>query len=140
MAVAALKETVKTYDAQPYGLEQACVQERAMSSGRIFVDARFGHNWTRVPERECLQDGYVIRFDFDNYERSPSPEVVLLLVDSETPTGWPFNATMEEANWPSKPPGVRALSACGSAFGSLRRTGNVWTATVGRPPKVEGEL
>jgi hypothetical protein len=140
MALAALKETIKPFDAQPYGLEKACVYSRAMYSGKVFVDARFDHHWGRVPESDCTQEDYVIRFDFDHYQRSPSAEVVLLLVDSETAAGRSFNATMEEPNWPSKKPGLRALSACGSAFGTLRRSGSRWTATVEDPPREPDEL
>ena len=140
MAVAALEETVKPYDAQPYGLEEACVRNRAMFSGRIFVDARFGHKWERVPARQCTEGPYVIRFDFENYEKSPAPEVVLVLFESETPIGRSFSAVMEEPNWPSKKPGLVALSACGSAFGNVRKAGAVWTATVEPPPRAPDEL
>jgi len=140
MALAALKETIKSSDAQPYGLEEACVRNRATFSGHVFVDARFGHNWERVPERQCQEGPYVIRFDFDEYQKSPAPEVVLLLFESDTPTGRSFSVAMEEPNWPSKKPGVVALSACGSAFGIVRRAHGVWTATVQPPPRGADEL
>ena len=140
MALAVLQETIRPFDAQPYGLERACVHNRATYSGRVFVDARFDHHWTRVPEGDCTHGDYVIRFDFDHYQQSPSAEVVLLLVDSETPAGRSFNVTMEEPNWPSKKPGLQALSACGSAFGTLRRSGSNWTATVESPPREPDEL
>lgn len=140
MAFAALRETIKPYDAQPFGLEKACVYNRAMFAGKIFVDARFDHTWVRVPEPDCSEGDYVIRFGFDHYQQSPSEEVVLLLVDSETAAGRSFNATMEQSNWPSKKSGLRALSACGSAFGTLRKTGNTWTATVESPPRQADEL
>ncbi len=82
----------------------------------------------------------MIRFDFDHHKKSPSDEVVLLLVDSETGGARSFNATLEQSNWPTKKHGVRALSACGSAFGTLRRTRYTWVATVEAPPRQADEL
>lgn len=137
MAVAALRETVRNNDEQPYGIEDVCVNRLASASGKIQVDARFmgKKDLETVPQRSCTAENYFIRFDFKNFERSPSEGVVLLMVSAEAPSGRKFSATVEESNWPTKRPGMFAISPCGSAFGVLRRSQNAWGATVVPPPR-----
>jgi hypothetical protein len=135
MAATVLHEVVRSYERQPFGLEDACVKKRAAQAGKIYADARFTdrEGLAVVPHRSCTVRDYVIRFDHQHYEASPTPEVVLLLFSPETARGREFNARMETADWPSKRPGVMAMSQCGSAFGVLRREANGWTARVTPP-------
>jgi hypothetical protein len=142
MATVALRETVKSNDEQPYGIEDVCVHRLAAASGKIYVDARFmgSRDLETVPVRSCTREKYVIRFDYRNFERSPSEGVVLLMVSAETASGRTFNAVVEESDWPSKRPRAMALSPCGSAFGVLRRSQNVWTAIVVPPPRAPDAL
>jgi hypothetical protein len=138
--LAALRETIKPYDNQPDGLEDACVRRRAAFQDRVYVDARFGRQWEKVPIRSCEVDGYVIRFDFDRYEPSPTGEVVLLLFESQEGETRQFSAAMEESTWPKKKTGKLALSACGSASASVQRSTAGWTARVLPPPSAPDEL
>jgi hypothetical protein len=135
MAAAALHQVVRSHEKQPFGLEEACVKTRATRGEKIYVDARFSgaNGFITIPQRSCTAGRYVIRFDHRQFEPSPSSEVVLLLVSEETANGRPFNARMETSDWPKKPPGTMALSQCGSAFGTLRRFGSGWTATISAP-------
>jgi hypothetical protein len=142
MAVVALAETIKSNREQPYGLEDACVNEVARVSGKVYVDARFmeGTALATVPVRSCVRRNYVVRFDHKAFERSPAPGVVLLLVSTPTAKGREFNAVVEDPNWPAKRPGTFALSQCGSAFGILRGSGTRWTAQIVPPPRHPGDL
>jgi hypothetical protein len=139
MALAVLHAVVRSHGEQPLGLEAACVKARAVAAGKVYVDARFsdGHDLEAVPERSCTRDDFVIRFDYQNFERSPSAEVVLLLVDAPTPGGRAFHVQMEEADWPVKKAksGMVALSQCRSAVGLLQPSGKRWTALVTAPPR-----
>ena len=142
MAVAALSETVKSNQEQPYGLEAACVDEMAARAGKIYVDARFDEasDVGAVPIPNCARKNYIVRFDPNHFEPSPATGVVLLLVSEPTPEGREFNARMEEPSWPAKPPGTVALSQCGSAFGVLTGSGSHWTARISPPVRGPDDL
>lgn len=137
MALSALRTTVASNDAQPYGLEDVCVRRLASTGGAIFVDARVSERAGGPPIAAlgCTSDGFRIRFDPARFEKAPTDGVVLLVI-SRTPDGaMGFNAVVENADWPSKRPGGMSLSPCGSAFGTIRRTSAGWEATVVPPPR-----
>lgn len=142
MAAAVLTETIKSNREQPYGLEDACVDEMAARSGKIYVDARFmdANGASVVPVPSCTAQKYVIRFDPKRFEPSPAPGVVLLLVSAPSAKGREFNARIEDPNWPAKPAGTAALSQCGSAFGVLTAVGSHWAARVVPPPREPDDL
>jgi hypothetical protein len=136
MAAAILGEVVKTNDEQPFGLERACVEDRAAARGQIYVDARFNRRVddTAVAQPDCPSGKFLIRFNRDNFVSAPSPGVVLLLVyDGEKGSGMEFNARTENSDWPKNKPGVMSLPACGSAFGVLSKEGSTWKARVTSP-------
>jgi len=142
MAFVALAETIKSNREQPYGLEAACVREMAAASGKVYVDARFmeGSDLAKVPERSCVRENYVIRFDPQHFEPSPAAGVVLLLVSAPTSKGREFNAVVEQPNWPAKRPGTFATSQCGSAFGMLTGSDRHWAAQIVPPPRGPDDL
>jgi len=142
MALSALHATIASNDAEPNGLEDACVRHRAFASGYIFVDARVSEREGEapLPAPSCVADGFRIRFDPAEFEKAPTDGVVLLLIWRSKEGAMEFNALVERPDWPSNKPGVFGLSPCGSAFGTIRRLPTGWTATVVEPPRVPGEL
>jgi len=142
MAISALRATVASNDAQPYGLEDVCVRRLASGSGYIFVDARVSERTGEAPVAapQCSSDGFRIRFDPGHFEKAPTDGVVVLLMWRSAEGTMQFNATIQKPDWPSNKPGVIGLSPCGSAFGTVRRSPTNWTATVVEPPPVPGEL
>jgi hypothetical protein len=142
MAAAILDEVVKTADEQPFGLERACVEDRAESGAHIYVDARFNRkvDHAAVATPDCASGKFLIRFNRDSFVSAPSPGVVLLLVyDGEKGSGIEFSARTENSDWPKNKPGVMSLSACGSAFGVLSEQGNRWRATVTSPQPTDAK-
>lgn len=135
MAVSALRTTIASNDVQPYGLEDVCVRRLASAAGRIFVDARVSEqrNGRPASAADCSSDRFTIRFDPARFQKAPTDGVVLLLVSQSADGAMEFNAVVEQADWPSKRPGVFGLSPCGSAFGTIRYSGTGWVATVARP-------
>jgi len=115
MALSALRATVASNDAQPFGLEDVCVRRLASAGGFTFVDARVSERPGASPvgASSCTADGYRVRFDPAYFEKAPTEGVVLLMV-SRRPDGlMDFNAVVDQPDWPSKRPGVIGISPCG---------------------------
>lgn len=142
MALSALRATIASNQAQPYGLEDVCVRRLASTEGTIFVDARVweSERSTPVATPTCVGGGFRVRFDSAHFEKAPTDGVVLLLMKGPTTGPLEFSAVVEQPDWPSKRPGVFGLSPCGSAFGTIRHSPTGWTAAVVDPPRQPGEL
>jgi hypothetical protein len=109
---------VKTADEQPFGLERACVEDRAESGAHIYVDATFNRKVddAAVAPSDCVSGKFLITVN-----------------DGEKGSGIEFTARTENSDWSKNKPGVMSLSACGSAFGVLSEQGNRWRARVTSP-------
>jgi hypothetical protein len=137
MALVALDAVIKHYSDQPLGLEKTCVDDGAVFNGKVYVDARFTKNreLELVSEPSCTSERYVVRFDHQSFAPSPSKDVVVLILSTNSPPTWRFSAVTEVPDWPKRRPGIVTLSSCGSAFGVLRQVKDRWEATVVPPPR-----
>jgi hypothetical protein len=136
IAIAALHAVVRPAREERFGLDRACVEKSATLGRKIYVDARFWHQerLEEVAAPTCEREGYVIRFDWKNFEPSPAEVgVVVLSLWYRDPALWEFTAAVKDRMWPRDLPEMEERGLCRVAWGAVSRGPSDWQGLVIQP-------